>query len=112
MTASQESATPSLVLYRDSGFVDAYRKYAILIDGRQIGSVKNGETKTVSLEPGAHTLKLEIDWCSSNTISFDLTSNETARFRCGSNLRGLRAFLGPLCVFFAPSKYLYLRKSI
>ncbi|MCX5674841.1 MAG: hypothetical protein NTX87_07520 [Planctomycetota bacterium] len=106
MTATQESATASLVLYRDSGFVDAYRKYAILIDGRQIGSVKNGETKTISLEPGAHTLRLKIDWCSSNTISFDLTSNETARFRCGSN------FLGPLCVFFAPSKYLYLRKSI
>jgi len=112
MTASQTSATASLVLYRDSGFVDAFRKYAILIDGRQIGSIKNGGTETISLEPGAHTLKLEIDWCSSDSITFDLTSNETARFRCGSNLRGLRAFLGLFYVVFAPSKYLYLRKSI
>jgi len=112
MTASEKPATASLILYRDSGFSDAFRKYAILVDGRESGKIENGGTKTISLEPGAHTLKLEIDWCSSNSIAFDLTSNETARFRCGSNLSGLRRFLGLFYIFFAPSKYLYLRKSI
>jgi hypothetical protein len=111
MSVSQNSATTSLVLYRDSGFVDAFRKYAILIDGTKIGSIENGGTKTISLEPGTHTLKLTIDWCSSNVITFDLTTSETARFRCGSNLRGLRVFCVIFYVLFAPSEYLYLTTS-
>ena len=106
------SKTASLVIYRDSGYVDWIRKYASLVDGRKNGTIQNGATKTISLQPGTHTLKMRIDWCSSNSISFDVKSNERVRFRCGSNLHGPRVFLVLFFLLFAPSNYLYLRKTV
>ena len=98
----------SITLSRDSGYADRIRAYRVVIDGSEVGTINNGETKTFSVEPGPHELDLRIDWCSSNTVKFDLPVDVSVRFQCGSNLRGISLFLGIYYILFARDQYLWL----
>ena len=77
-----------ITISRDSGYADRIRSYKVAVDGAEIGTIGNGESKTFSIQPGPHKLVLKIDWCSTNTVSFDLPSEGSVNFECGSNLRG------------------------
>jgi hypothetical protein len=98
----------SITISRDSGYADRIRDYLVVVDGNEVGRLKNGETRVLPLGPGPHELVMKIDWCSSNTVAFSLADGESANFRCGSNCRGLRLFLGLFYVVFARDKYLWL----
>ena len=100
--------TTFITLSRDSGYADRIRAYRVLIDGLEVGTISNGESMTFSVEPGPHEIVLKIDWCSSNTVKFDLSGNGTARFQCGSNLRGIGLLLSFYYIFFARNQYLWL----
>ena len=52
----------ALNLIRDSGWADYFRAYRILLDGKQICEVRNGETKLVFVSPGEHSLAVRVDW--------------------------------------------------
>lgn len=93
--------TSFITLSRDSGYADRIRAYRILVDGVEVGTINNGESKTFSIEPGPHEMVLKIDWCSSNTIKFDLPAARSLRFECGSNLRGLGILLSFYYILFA-----------
>jgi len=99
----------SITISRDSGYADRIRSYRVVVDDSEIGTINNGDSKTFSIEPGAHQLVLKIDWCSSNTISFELPPSAAVHFECGSNLRGVNLFLGIYYAFFARDQYLWLR---
>ena len=101
----------SITISRDSGYADRLRSYRVHIDGSEIGVIDNGDAKTFALEPGVHNLVLKIDWCSSNTITFDLPPEGSVQFECGSNLRGINLFLGIYYILFARDQYLWLRSS-
>lgn len=98
----------SITISRDSGYADKIRAYRVVVDGSEIGTIGDGESKTFPIEPGPHRLVLKIDWCSSNTVSFDLAENTSVHFQCGSNLRGFSVFLGIYYTLFARDKYLWL----
>lgn len=100
--------TSFITLARDSGYADRIRSYRVLLDGLEIGTISNGESKTFSVEPGAHELVLKIDWCSSNTVRFDLPEARSIRFECGSSLRGIKLFLALYYVLFARDQYIWL----
>jgi hypothetical protein len=85
------------------------RAYRLIVDGKKIGRIKDGQTKTFPVEPGEHKLFLKIDCCSSTTLSFSLPANHSARFVCGSNLWGLEIFLIPFYILFARKNYLWLK---
>jgi hypothetical protein len=102
----------SITISRDSGYADRIRSYRVVVDDLEIGKINNGESKTFSIEPGAHHLVLKIDWCSSNTVLFDLPPDGTMHFECGSNLRGVNLFLGIYYAFFARDQYLWLSNPI
>ena len=101
----------SITISRDSGYADLLRAYRVLIDGSGIGTIGNGESKIFNIEPGLHDLVLTIDWCSSNTITFDLPPHGILHFECGSNLRGVNLFLGIYYILFARGQYLWLRPA-
>jgi hypothetical protein len=98
-----------LTLKRDSGYADRARAYKVVLDGKVIGEIRNGEEKTFEISSGAHELVIKIDWCSSNTINFNHVS--TTRFNCGSNLRGAKIFLALIYVFFLRNQYVWLTKT-
>lgn len=94
---------------RDSGYADRLRAYKIILDEKVIGEIKNDQEIELEIPNGSHNLYLKIDWCFSNKIDFELT-NETVEFACGSNLRGIKLFLGIFYVIFFRDQYIWLKK--
>lgn len=77
-----------IVLKRPTGYKsDRLRAYQIYVDGRKIGQIKAGETKTIDVTPGRHELRLKIDWGASETLQVDLRDDDVARLVCGPRLK-------------------------
>jgi len=90
---------------RSSSYADRLRAYQILIDGREAGRVKAGQSVEISVSPGTHSVVAKIDWCGSNTINFDVGAGQPACFECASNLQGPRILLALVYVVFMINRY-------
>ena len=73
---------------RTSEFVNRFRNYQIYIDGRNIGTIANGETKEFPITAGQHKVIARIDWCSSQEIDFEVGETQTIFFRIGGFKNG------------------------
>lgn len=73
----------TIILNRTSEYVNRLRKYGVYIDGKKVGTIANGETKEFGLTPGHHSIVTKIDWCSSKTITFDISDDEMKEFKVG-----------------------------
>ena len=82
-------------LKRASCFPDRLRAYKVILDGKMIGKIKNGEELEFNSPAGKHQLCLKIDWCSSNTIDFEMQGSQV-EFECGSSLTGGKVLLALL----------------
>ncbi len=98
----------TLRVIRDSGYADLVRAYSVKLDGKEIGTIKNGETKDFQVSSGNHELQIKIDWAGSKALAFVANESESSVFRVASNLRGLRLFLALWYVIFDSSSYLVL----
>ncbi len=67
---------------RDVGYVDRLRAYKVLIDDEHRGTIGRGQTLTLDVAPGRHTVMLKIDWARSQKLNVDVGDGETARLRC------------------------------
>jgi hypothetical protein len=101
----------SLTIIRDSGYADRLRKYQVIVDGKKVGELRNGETGQFPISPGPHKVALKIDWCGSKPVWLDLDENEEAKLQARSNLRGPRIFGSLWYVIFAPNSYLVLEND-
>ena len=93
-----------IIINRVSEYSNKLRGIKILIDNKEIGKIKDGESKTISVEPGEHKLQAKLDWCYSNEITFNLNDGDIKRF----NLNGTNPLLGLYYLTFARDKYLTL----
>lgn len=98
-----------IILYRDSGWTDRIRKYRILLDGRQIGEIANGQTVHLLVPPGEHTLQARIDWARSAILRFEGDASDNI-FQVSSNLRGWKIMLAGIYAFF-PWRWINLEKK-
>jgi hypothetical protein len=71
---------------------DRLRAYKVLIDERDVGRVKRGQSATFELSPGSHTVQVAIDWTRSRR--FEVSGDRDHRFRCGPGGDALPALLG------------------
>lgn len=67
---------------KNVAYTDNLRKYKLVIDGEQCGTIGRGETVTQQLEPGRHSVKLTINWCSSEKLTVDIAGDETVKLWC------------------------------
>lgn len=102
---------PRAEFTRKKAFVDSIRRYVVLIDGVNRGTISNGGTLELTLEPGERTVQLKIDWCRSNPITLTVNDGDELHFQCGPNLEGVGLLLGFYMVLFAPGRYLFLRRA-
>ncbi len=93
---------------RDSGYADYVRSYSIVLDGKAIGQLKNGETRDFQIPSGNHDIRVKIDWAGSKTLKFVADDAGTTAFRVSSNLRGWRLLLALWYALFDTSSYLQL----
>ncbi|MER5601099.1 hypothetical protein [Streptomyces sp. NPDC002265] len=61
---------------------DALRRYAVLLDNAQVGSIGRGQTLRLEVPSGAHRLQLKIDWCSSRPLTALVEPGQTVYFLC------------------------------
>jgi hypothetical protein len=101
----------TISISRDRGYADRLRDYRVLLDGTEIGRLGNGAAKTFEIPAGQHQLMIKVDWGRSNIVAFDAGESQSARFLCGSNLRGWRIVLALYYATFGFRHYLWLREQ-
>jgi hypothetical protein len=98
-----------VTLTRGKAYVDKVRAWKILLDGQEVGRIKEGQTQTFGATPaGSHQLLLKVDWASSPTFTFDLAPGEELRLTCRPKPN---AFTALLYALFARSKYIILERE-
>lgn len=92
-------------------FPDWFRKYALLVDGEQVGKVGRAGEVEVGVAPGRHAILAKVDWCSSNTLEVEIGVGEVRTIEVGSNMTGAARMMAMQHVVrHRPEEYLYLRE--
>ena len=65
-----------LTIKRPSTFVNGYRNYTVKVDGKTVGSIRDGQTKEFTLDKGAFKVTAHVDWYSSNPIYIDTNERQ------------------------------------
>ena len=63
-------------LKRTNEFNNRLREYKIFINGQQVGTIANGETKDFPAKVGRQIVTARIGWCSSPNIPVDVQENK------------------------------------
>jgi len=95
-------------LKRTSELSNLIRDYKIFIDGQQVGTIANGETKDFPTTVGQHIVTAKVDWCSSPDLSVDINANQTINLKVGGFRNGqivMPIGLGLFVLHFILSKY-------
>src|SRR5229473_1060549 len=90
---------------------DRFRRYTVLIDGAEAGSVAPGGSFVGTVGAGQHEVRMTIDWCGSEAVFVDVEPGQTARLICRSNIRLRWVFLLPLYVTIWRNRYIALEKA-
>jgi hypothetical protein len=73
-----------ITIRRPAQFGSGDRAYRVVIDGREAGTLGQGETCRIPVSAGLHTLQLKAGWCSSRRLQVELDQRPLT-FDCGSN---------------------------
>jgi len=98
-----------ITISRYSGYTDKLRAYKVVLDGKVIGEVKDGQKFVFNSLPGKRELFLKIDWCQSNVVEFD--GGHDSEFECGSSLCGLKILLAIIYITFFRKRYIWLKEK-
>ncbi|MBK4205622.1 hypothetical protein EGI09_17315 [Bacillus subtilis] len=96
---------------RTSQYINKLRGYSVLIDGTEMGNIKDGGRLRIALPPGEHVIQVKIAWCTSQTLRFTLAEGEVLKFRCGSPIRGWKLLLVLFSVLGSPEHYLFIEQE-
>lgn len=69
----------NISIYRESAWRDKLRSYAILSDGKKVGSVKDGETSLIPLSQGRHDIAIKIDWQKSDALTVNIENGKVLK---------------------------------
>ena len=59
------------------------RDYKVYVDGIKVGAISPGETKSLEIDPGKHEVFCKIDWCTSPTITTEVTNDSIKTLQVG-----------------------------
>jgi hypothetical protein len=97
----------AIEITRPVSWSDKARTYRLLLDGKEAGRIREGETLTLEVFPGEHQLGAKIDWCRAEPLEIALSENETAQVSV-SNTHG--PALGLIAVTLWANRYLTLAR--
>jgi hypothetical protein len=87
-----------IVIKRDSGYADKFRKYKVFIDNRMVGTVADGEEKEFNVGSGRHSVYCKNSLYKTRMVTVDDNGKDPIRLNCVNNLRGAKL---QLAVFYA-----------
>jgi hypothetical protein len=85
---------------------DRLRDYEVILDGVLVAEVASGESTEFDCPAGAHTIRIKLDWGSSNPIEFSVGPGEALDFECEPGGSAWAAVFSLL----RPSRYIRLRR--
>jgi hypothetical protein len=94
-----------VTITRGTAYVDRARAYKIMLDGQEVGRIKNNTSETIPVPAGPHELFLKVDWASSPTATFDAAPGQEVRYACRPTSN---AFLALITSVFARKNYITL----
>jgi hypothetical protein len=97
---------PTIHIQRGPEWADYFRRYVVMLDGREVARLGRDQEITLPVSAGMHTLQLSLDWCKSNAVAFSVGESDSRTFTCGNNPGPLLALL---YIVLWPSSYLWLR---
>lgn len=89
-------------IVRTSQYTNGLRKFKIIVDGKIVDTISNGEEKVLEITPGNHCIQLKIDWSKSKKIDVQLREGEEIKLDCGSRLYWVINSLFLMFSVFAP----------
>lgn len=63
---------PTIIIKRKTDYVNSFRSYQLILDGKKVGTIKNGETKELETTTGQHCIQAKIDWYTSPELVITL----------------------------------------
>jgi len=100
-----------LKIVRNPRSPDRFRAYQIFLDGKRISTIRNGQTKELSVSPGQHELSARIDWCGSNALRFTISEGEKPVFLIQSNFRKEHVLMSLWTILFERNSYVNLDRA-
>lgn len=72
-------------IYRENNNIDKLIPYNILIDGNELMTINNDESKTIKLRSNSYNIQVISNTYKSNIINFKVQSNSDITFICCIN---------------------------
>lgn len=73
----------SITITRSTAWAARFLKAKIHIDDEQVGSIGRGKSITLSVEPGKHSLDIDVSgYWGNNPLIFEIKPNENFEFLC------------------------------
>jgi hypothetical protein len=63
---------------RGTAYRDYLRRYRVMIDGHEVGKIRNDEVLDFAVDPGEHTVRLTIAWTGSPDVAVTVEPGELA----------------------------------
>jgi hypothetical protein len=60
---------------------DRVRSYKLIVDEREVGKIRAGQTVRIEVSPGTHTVQARISWTGSQKIEFAVENGTHGRVR-------------------------------
>ena len=93
--------TGTVIVHRGNSMQDMLRSYKILIDGNEVGKIKQNEEQQYELKYGKHVIQFKIDWKGSKLLEFEPNDETpTVCVNCrgyskfGTSIEGGKALFG------------------
>ncbi len=99
-----------LIIKRYSTLADSARGYKIMLDGKKVAKISDGEEIEFLIPEGEHKLTLKSGWCRSKTIYFNKES-KNIEYKCGSNLKGWKILLGFIYLTVKYNDYIAIEQT-
>jgi hypothetical protein len=99
-----------LEIARTSQWANRLRRYSILVDGSEVGTVRNGETVKIPVDPGQRIVQVKLDWCRSESLTVAVKPGQSCVLEVGCISKSWHA-LEALTAIFSPHRYLYVRPA-
>jgi hypothetical protein len=76
-----------IIINRKGQYRNRMRAIRVVIDGNEVGTVKNDSSEEFTVEPGKHTVQCKIDWCGSQVFEVDVKADEVKMLKLQSGMK-------------------------
>lgn len=69
-----------IVVARADEHMNRFRSISLYLNGEFLSDIDNDESISFDVDPGQHKLVAKIDWCGSQTLTFDMSESDKQTF--------------------------------